>query len=271
MWEQIWESIKQFAMTAGAHLLGAILLLVIGWKLINVLLKFLAARKMFAHMDGGARTFLQSFLGIVLKVALTLTAAAVLGVPMTSMVALLGSAGLAVGLALQGSLSNLAGGLMILIFKPFTVGDFITTGEFSGTVQGINIFYTQLTTIDNRKLVIPNGTLSNQSISNASGYERRRLDLTFSTSYDADLETVKSLLLGIAQRHPRVHADPAPLARLDGCGESALNFVLRVWCDSDDYWDVRFDLLEQVKQAFDEQGIEIPFPQMDVHLTEEKK
>lgn len=268
MWEQLLAKLGEYAVSIGGRLIAAVLLLVVGLKLIGWLIKLIVKGRAFGRLDASVQGFVKSFVGIALKVLLVITVAAVLGVPMTSMIAVLGSAGLAIGLALQGSLSNLAGGLMILVFKPFVVGDFILVGAQSGTVKSVNIFYTVLATPDNKRVVIPNGIVSNETVVDNSYYDTRRVDLTFSVAYDADIDAVKAALYGLAAAHPLVLDDPAPVARLNTQGDSALGFVLRAWCATDDYWEVYHDLTEQVKERFDAQGIAIPYPQLDVHLHE---
>lgn len=260
------QKLGEFASTAGIKLIGAFVIVFVGFRLCKWLLKLIQKGKGFHRLDTGVQTFLISFLNIVLKTLILLTAASVLGVPMTNFVAVLGSAGLAIGLALQGALANFAGGIMILIFKPFEVGDFIESAGVSGTVRSISILYTTLLTPDNRRIVIPNGTLSNATVVDYSSESSRRVELIFSVSYDSDIETVKQTLLDTASAHPLVLKDPAPFARLSKQNDSSLDFVLRVWCQSGDYWTVNFDLNEEVKKVFDQKGIEIPFPQMDVHL-----
>jgi len=259
------QSLADFATTAGFRLLGALLIVVIGLKLVKWILKLLKKSKGFHKIDVGVQTFIFSLLKICLNVLVFLTAASVLGIPMTNFVALLTSAGLAVGLALQGSLSNLAGGIMILIFKPFRVGDYIECAEGSGTVKEITILYTILDTPDNKRIVIPNGSVSNNAVTNYSYHETRRLDISVSVSYDSDIEKVKELLLAEANAHGAVLKDPAPFCRLTNHGESSLDFALRVWVNSGDYWTVNFDLKESIKNTLDKNGIEIPFPQLDVH------
>ena len=264
--EKIIELVIEFATTAGIKLILAIILLIAGLKLISIMSKFLSRTRWFNKIDPSAQTFIRSFAAIALKIILILTIAAILGVPMTSVVALLASAGLAIGLALQGALGNLAGGLMILIFKPFQVGHFIDTHSDAGIVQEINIFYTVLRTPDNRIITLPNGSLSNSAVINFSAEDKRRIDINFSTSYETDIELVKRPLLEIATEHPLALQDPEPFCRLREHGDSALVFVLRVWCNAVDYWPMYFDLMETVKKKFDERGISIPYPQMDVHL-----
>ena len=194
------------------------------------------------------------------------SAALIIGIPSASFIALLGTAGVAIGLALQGAFSNFAGGVMILIFRPFKVGDYIDASGLSGTVNDISIFYTVLKTPDNKHITIPNGTLMNSSVTNYSAEETRRLDIDFSVSYDSDIEKVKSLILEKANSHSAVLQDPVPFCRLTSQSDSALVFTLRVWCNSGDYWDAKFDLNESIKKAFDENGIVIPYQQLDVHL-----
>ncbi len=263
----ILSKLGEFASTAGLRLVGALLILFVGFKLCKWLLRLMKKTKAFAKIDVGVQTFLVSLLNIVLKILIVLSAIALLGVPMTNFVALLASAGVAIGASLQGSLSNLAGGIMILLFKPFKVGDYIDSAEGSGTVTEVTILYTILTTPDNRRIVIPNGAISNEAITNYSYHDTRRLDLSFSVSYNSDIEVVKGIILEMAREHALVLSEPAePFCRLNEHGESSLNFALRVWVRSGDYWQVNFDLKESIKKALDENGIEIPYPQIDVHL-----
>lgn len=205
-------------------------------------------------------------IGAILLLAVLI--ASVVGVSSASIVAVLGSVSLAIGLALQGSLANFAGGVMILLFKPFVIGDYIElkTGEV-GTVTDISIFYTTLLTVDNRRLVIPNGAVSNASVTNYTAMPQRRVDLEFSVAYDSDAALVKRLILETAAQDPRIQKDPAPFARMTRMDASALVFTFRGWCETGDYWEVYFDLCERVKAAFDANGVAIPFPQMDVHVN----
>ena len=194
----------------------------------------------------------------------------ILGIPTTSFITALASCGVAIGLALQGALGNLAGGIMILIFKPFKIGDYITTASNSGTVSNITIMYTVLKTPDNKVITIPNGTLTNSVIENYSSSDKRRVDLVFTTAYDCDIDKVREILLAAANGHAKVLHEPEPFARLTKHGDSSLEYTMRVWCNADDYWDVNFDLIETVKRDFDANGISIPYPQMDVHIDNGK-
>lgn len=210
--------------------------------------------------------FLLSVVRILLNMLVVISAAIELGIPSATFITILGSAGLAIGLSLQGSLSNLAGSLILMLFKPFRVGDYVDAGGVSGTVEEINIFYTVIRTVDNKLVTCPNGSLSNANITNYSKQETRRVDLVFSAAYDCDVEQVRQLIFDQALQHPLILHDPEPFVRLSACASSSMDFTARLWCKNEDYWTVYFDMLESVKKAFDEQGIEIPYPQMDVHV-----
>ena len=256
---------KTGLVSMGIRLLSAAVILIVGLKLVDLLMKLVTKSNRFGKVDAGVRSFLGSFVSIVLKITVAVSAIGVLGVPMTSFVTRLGTAGLTVGLALQGGLSNIAGGLTILLFKPFCVGDFITFDGKSGTVSEINIFYTKLVTPDNKVIVFPNGTVANGETVNYSEKDDRRVDLTFTASYNENPDRVISVLLETARSNSAVHTDPEPFAAVSAHGDSAVEYVLRVWCAKDDYWDVYFALMKAVKENFDKNGIEIPYPQIDVH------
>ena len=176
-----------------------------------------------------------------------------------------GVSSLAIGLALQGSLANIAGGFVLVIAKPFAIGDFIISGDISGTVEEIGIFHTKIITIDNKRIVVPNSTISNATLVNATAMKTRRVDLTFTASYDNDIDKVERVLTEVCRAHRLVLDDPAPFARLSAHKDSALEYTVRAWCNTDDYWTVYFDLFRDVKNAFDKNGISIPYPQVDVH------
>lgn len=257
--------LQEFAVTYGGKLIGAILLLIIGFKLTSLLTKKIMSAKALSKMEASTKGFIGSILGVVLKVIIGITALAVLGVPMTSMIAVIGSCGLAIGLALQGSLSNIAGGFIILVFKPFSVGDFITAGEIVGTVEEISIFHTKVLTVDNKRIIVPNSTISNATLTNVSALKERRVDLTFTASYENDINKVEEVLLKVCENHALVLKAPAPFARLSAHKDSALEYTVRVWCKAEDYWTVYFDLIKEVKYAFDKENISIPYPQLVVH------
>ena len=262
----IMTSLGELAMSVGMKLIYAIVLLVIGFKVSSLLCKKLEKSKSFAKIDASVSKFLLSILRFGLNAIILISAALVLGVPSASFIAILGSAGLAVGMALQGSLSNLAGSIMLVVFKPFKVGDYIEAAGVAGVVEEINIFYTIINTVDNKRITLPNGTVSNGIIVDYSSNETRRVDLTFGAAYGTDVAQMKALMLQIAENHPLVLKDPAPVALFTTQNDSSLDFVLRVWCNSADYWTVNFEVLEQVHAAMLNAGIEIPFPQMDVHV-----
>ncbi len=263
--KNLWTLLEEFAVTYGGRLLIALLVLIIGFKLVNVTTKKLTHSKVINKLDPSARTFLQSMAGILCKVLLGIVALSVMGVPMTSIITVIGSCGLAVGLALQGSLANIAGGFVLMVVKPFKVGHYITVGDISGTVTEMGIFNTKLLTYDNRVVIIPNSAISNATVINLTELPLRRVDLTFPASYGDDTAAVKKALLDVCDRHPLVLKDPAPFAKVSGHQDSAIEYTMRAWCKTDDYWDVYYDLYEQVKNTFDERGISIPFPQVDVH------
>ncbi len=260
--EELLDSLVHF----GFKLLIAIIIIVIGFKLVNFILKRFQKGKFFKHIERSSQTFVSSILSVLLKGLILLTAIAELGIPMTSIVALLGSFGLALGLALQGGLSNIAGGLMIMVFKPFKVGDFIDTHSDSGTVTAINIFHTVLNTYDNKTIVIPNGTLSNTTIVNYTKNSERLLDITVTVDYKTNLNKVKKLLTKIAVDSNYNIKPEETLVALKEHADSALVFTVRLWVLNEDYWHAKFELLEIIKNEFDKVGIEIPYPQLDVHL-----
>lgn len=250
----------------GGKMLSGVLILLVGLVLIKYLLRFL--RKAFEkkNLDPSLRPFLLSLIKVTLWIMLGITVADKLGAQMTSFIAVLGSAGLAVGLALQGSLSNFAGGVLILVLKPFKVGDYIEAAGYAGTVEEIQMFYTILTTPDNKKVIVPNSNMSNSGTVNYSAKPMRRVDFTFYVGYGDDLKKVKGLLQNIAKEDPLVFETPAPLVAVAKHDASSVNIFYRVWCKTEDYWTVFYDTMEKVTIAFEENDIGIPFPQMDVHL-----
>lgn len=266
--QKIYEMLAEYAVTYGGKIILSAVILIVGFKLIKVFTKKLSKAKGIGAIDSSTRSFLYNVIGVVLKILLIITVLAILGVPMASMVAVIGSCGLAIGLALQGSLGNIAGGFILMITKPFKVGDFVTCGDKSGTVEDIGLFYTTLMTADNRRITFPNSTISNDTLINVSAEKNRRVDLVFTASYNADTAKVKNTLLGVAEKHELIMKEPAPFARMSAHLESAVEYTLRVWCKAEDYWEVYYDMIENVKKAFDENGISIPYPQVDVHTLQ---
>ena len=243
-----------------------LILLIIGFRIINVIEKKLKKPHKFSKMDKTVKTFLISFTTISLKIILMVIFLSIIGVPMASLVTIVGSCAVAIGLALQGGLSNIAGGLMILIFKPFKVGDFIAVGEFQGTIKSITMFYTVITTIDNKSIHLPNGNLSNSNIVNYTVNNERRVDIDLSVSYNSDIDKVKEVVNNIIDNHELILQDKEKFIRLNKHEESALIFSLRVWVKTENYWNVYFDLMELIKKEFDKNNIEIPFNQLDIHM-----
>lgn len=264
--EEIMNYLVELATSAGLKLLAAIVLVVVGLKGIKWLRKWIRTSEKLNKIDNSLRSFMISFSSVVLYIVLFITVAVILGIPTTSFITMLASCGVAVGLALQGSLSNFAGGIMILLFKPFKVGDYIDAAGESGTVTEISVVYTELLTVDNKRIIIPNGTITNSVIENYSAENIRRVDFTFNTAYDSDIDKVKKIITEILESHPKALKNPECFVRLSAHNDSALTYTARVWCKTDDYWDVNFDVIESVKKAFDENGIQIPYNQLDVHI-----
>lgn len=260
------EWLQEMVITYGIQLITAILTLIIGLWVIGMITKAFGNTLQKRNVDASLVPFLKSVAGILLKVALIISVAGMVGIEMTSFIAVLGAAGLAVGLALQGTLQNFAGGVMILLLKPFKVGHFVDAQGYTGTVKEIQIFHTILNTPDNKIIIIPNGSLANSSLTNFSAMETRRLDNTWGIGYDDDFEKAKKIVSEIIASDSRIHNDPAPFVRVTELADSSVNITSRVWLNAADYWDVNFDLIEKIKSRFDAEGISIPYPQMDVHL-----
>lgn len=269
IFETVKNTVVAYVTDAGINLVLAVILLIAGWKIINLFSKKIKQGRILTKIEPTTRSFLRSFLTIFLKVLLVITVAAIIGIPMTSMVTILSSCALAIGLALQDSLSNIAGGFIITAFKPFVVGDYIKFGSYEGTVKSINIFYTKITTVDNKMIIIPNGNISSDALTDYNAYGTRRVDIDITAAYSEDSDKVKKALLDAAAYNEDVLTDPAPAAVLTSFDDSAVAYQLRVWCKTDMYWDVKFNLTEKVKKIFEERNIQIPFPQMDVHITKE--
>lgn len=248
----------------------AIVIYVIGSKLIKLIVKMVQRSMERANADEGVKQFVTPVVKYSLYVILVFIIMGLFGIATTSAVAVLGSAGVAVGLALQGSLSNFAGGVLILILKPFRVGDYIIedSGKNEGTVTEISIFYTKLLTVDNRMIMIPNGTLSNSSITNVAQMDRRRVDLVVGIAYEADIRTAKDILMQLALAEPARLKDEEPVVYVNELGASSVDLGLRVWVTTEEYWTTRWRLMENIKYAFDEHGISIPYQQIDVQIKQ---
>ncbi len=268
--EQIQEFFQNYGLYEIVLALGkAILVLVIGFPIRNFLSRALNRVMIKREIDESLRPFLKSLFKSTLTVLILITAASFVGIETTSFVAILGAAGLAIGLALQGTLQNFAGGVIILVLRPFKVGDYVEAAGQAGTVREIQIFNTILTTPDNVRITIPNGKLSNDNIKNYSAEENRRVDMVFGIGYGDDIKKAKDLLMQMVTSDERILADPAPQVVVAELADSSINFKVRPWVANADYWNVYFDFHEKVKKEFDAAGISIPFPQRDVHLFQE--
>ena len=263
--EKVIEQTIRAGIEAGKSILLALVIFLEGRFLIGLINKLAARMMERKHLDASIQSFLKSFINILLTILLLISVVSALGVNTTSFAALLASAGVAVGMALSGNLQNLAGGIIILLFKPYKVGDYVDAQGVSGTVKEIQIFHTILQTVDHKVIYVPNGALSSGSVVNYSLSEDRRIEWSIGVEYGTDAEKVKSTLLSIASADGRILQDPAPFIALSGLGESSVDFVLRACVKNADYWDVYFDLNRQIYEVFGQKGISFPFPQMVVH------
>lgn len=244
----------------------AIITLLVGLWIIRMLSRVLESSMKKSKVDPTLIPFINSLTSWILKLLLFISVASMIGIATTSFIAVLGAAGLAIGLALQGSLANFAGGVLIMIFKPYKVGDLIEAQGHVGIVKEVQIFNTLLTNPQNKQVIIPNGAISNNSIVNYTSEGAIRVDLTVGIAYDADISKAKSVLMSVLNQHDKVLKDPAPFVGVVELADSSVNLAVRPHCTPDDYWDVFFDINEQIKMALDENQISIPFPQRDVHL-----
>ena len=252
--------------TYGIKILAAIIIWIVGSWLIKKILG--AAKKIMSkgNYEESLQKFLLNLANWALKILLIITLLGTLGVPTTSFAAVIAAAGLAIGLALQGSLGNFAGGVLLMIFKPIKIGDLIEAQGEIGVVKEIEIFTTKLTGLSNKEIIIPNGSLSNGNIVNYTTEGTRRVDLVFGVGYDSDIKKTKEVLMNVLTSHPKVLQDPAPAVTVMELADSSINFATRPWCKSEDYWDVYFDVTENTKEALDAAGIEIPYPhQVEIH------
>lgn len=264
--ERMLEKLYEWVITRGVNMFFGVIFLSIGWKVINKTLKRIRRILESKSADPTVTRFLDNVMNVTLKTVLIIIILQYIGVNLTGLTTIVASAGVALSLALKGSLANLAGGVIILVARPFNVGDFIETTEHSGVVEKISIFYTYLVTFDNKQILIPNGILTDSSIVNYSSKEIRRVDITFSVSYEEDVIRVKNVLINILKNNELVLEEPEFFVGISMHGDSAINFIVKAWCKTEDYWTIYYDLLETVKIKFDEEGISIPYPQMDLHV-----
>lgn len=260
------SKITEMVVSYAPKVLGAILTLVIGFWIANIVSKKVRKAMEKREIDPSLTPFLTSLIGVGLKILILLSAASMFGLEVTSFVAIFGALGLAIGMALQGNLSHMAAGILILFFKPFKVGDFIITNGYSGTVKEIQIFNTILTTLDNRIIIIPNGTITSSPLENLTKNEIRKVPMTFGIGYNDDIDKARQIISQVVSSCPEVLKDQPVDILVSELADSSVNFAVRPWCKTEDFWTVHFYMQEHIKKEFDKNGIGIPFPQMDVHM-----
>ena len=263
------NTVVNWCLNTGIKVLIALILLLISFRIITVIARRIEKKGNKDKFDKTVMKTLAYLFGIGMKVVVVICLVGYVGIDTSGLTALVASFGVCIGLAVNGALSNIAGGVLIIVTRPFRVDDFIEAQGVSGTVEDIHMVCTKVRTGDNKVVYLPNGALANGNIINYSEKDTRRVDFTFSVGYGDDFEAAKQIVLDICQSHPLALQDPAPMARVSEHGASSINITARVWVTSSDYWTVNFDILEAVKKAFDEKGIEIPFNQLDVHVKKD--
>jgi small conductance mechanosensitive channel len=264
--EQMSQMMDTYVIPWGINIVMAILIYIVGKIVVGIIINLFGKVMQRSKYDDMLVDFIKAILKAILMLFVIIASLNELGVDTTSLVAILGAAGLAIGLSLQGSLQNFAAGVMLLVFRPFKAGDFVEAGGAAGVVKSISIFTTIMTSGDNKEIIVPNGQIYSGTITNYSAKETRRVDMIVGIGYDADLKRAKEVLKELAAADSRILQDPAPTIAVAELADSSVNFVVRPWVKSADFWGVKFDFTEAVKLRFDQEGISIPFPQMDVHL-----
>ena len=259
-----------YASEYGLKIVAALLIFIIGKWVVKKLTAVTKAVMEKANVDKTLVEFAESLVYFILLMVVILASLNTLGINTTSFVAIFGAAGLAIGLALQGSLANVGAAVLIIIFRPFKVGDFVEAGGATGTVEDVNLFSTIIAPLDNRTIIVPNAAIVGGNIVNYSMKPQRRVDHVFGIGYDDDLKLAKEVLMEIMTTDTRILQDPAPFVAVSELGDNSVNFITRAWVETADYWDVYFEMIEKVKLTFDEKGISFPYPQMDVHLDKEE-
>ena len=262
----LWNQLSELLSSFGISLFIALSILIIGRQVVKILIKVISTALERSNTEDTVRIFVTNLLNTLLMIVVFIAAINQLGIQTTSIIAVLGAAGLAIGLALQGSLSNFAAGILIVIYRPYKVGDYIQADNHLGTVDDIQIFSTVLKTPDNKLVIVPNGSIMNGSIVNFSNQDKRRVDIIASCSYEDDIDKVKSVLADILSRDDRILNEPKPRIAVSELADSSVNFIVRPWVKNSDYIDVYYSLLEEIKKRFDQEGIAIPYPQTDVHI-----
>lgn len=270
-WDNYAQWTWDFVLRFGPRLVGAIIVLIVGIWVVKLLTGLIGRALVKREIDPSLTPFLKALFNGLLKILLVISVLGTLGVEMTSFIAILGSMGLAIGMALSGSLQNFAGGIILLVFKPFKVGDFISDQTNSGTVQEISIMHTVLKDVQNNTVIIPNGTLANNAVINYSSSQTRRVDWVFRVGYGDNADKAKAVLARLITEDDRILKDPEPFTAVQQLADNSVNFVVRVWVESPNFWPVYYGMNEKVYKTFDKEGLGIPYPQMDVHLHHPEK
>ena len=269
--ENLWNQLTELLSSFGISFFIALCILIIGRQAIKIIIKIISSALERSNTEDTVRIFVTNLLNTLLMIVVFIAAINQLGIQTTSIIAVLGAAGLAIGLALQGSLSNFAAGILIVIYRPYKVGDYIQADNHLGTVDDIQIFSTVLRTPDNKIVVVPNGSIMNGSIVNFSHQKERRIDIVIGCSYDDDIDKVKEVLADVLSKDERILKEPKPRIALSELADSSVNFIVRPWVKNAEYLDVLYSLLEEIKKRFDQEGISIPYPQSDVHIHNHSK
>lgn len=269
-WNEILGTIVDVCVDVALKILFSVIVLIIGRIIIKAVSKRMRKSRALEKADPMAKKFFEAFVKIALNISLVVLIVAIMGVPMASIVAVIGSVGVAISLAVQGTLSNLSSGLMLLVFKPFKLDDYVESGDYGGTVTDMGVFYTTLTAPDNRTIVIPNSELTASILVNYSTKDTRRLEIKLNVEYGCDVDKVKQVISNILASHEEILTDKAPFIRLTEFGESALCVTVRVWCKGSEFWGLKFNLIEEINEAFNKEGITIPFNQLTVTIDQKK-
>lgn len=263
------QNLIDSGISAGKHIIAAVVIFIVGRFLIKLINRLVASILQRRHIEISVQTFLSSLVNIILTILLIITVIGALGVNTTSFAALIASAGVAIGMALSGNLQNFAGGLVILLFKPYRVGDFIDVCGVQGTVSAVQIFHTILLTPDNKAVYLPNGSTSSSTITNYSREDKRRIEWTFGIDYGEDVGRARTAILSVITADARILPDPAPFVAVGGLSDSSVDIIVRVWVPTEEYWNVYFDMHQRVYETFNEQKINFPYPQQTVHLVQD--
>lgn len=267
-WSAVWSTVLDWLTHTGIKIVIAIVVLLLSFAIINAVTKKIYKTCQKKNADETIARVTTQSVRIILKILVLVCLIAYLGFEIAAISAVISSIGIGISLAVQGTLGNFAGGVIIIVMRPFKIGDYITSNGVEGTVEDIKLFYTHIVTTDNKAIVIPNGTLANNVIVNASAKDTRRVDIVMQVAYGSDVKLVKELIKQVCDENELAFKDPAPFVEMSELNESSLDFTVRVWCNRPDYWTVKFALLDNIKKALDENGIEIPFRQVDVHVKD---